>query len=252
MELTNSPLTDTATASDRSSLPLRAAAAATVLVGAMLAAHVAIGQEPGVGSQKLSLNTYPLALNVFKTLMCERLINSFADDNRAAIVGIGRRPDKITRRERNDGGQKVTTFGNQVSADLCGQITVSEPKPGTKSAKDLSKVSADQFNAVKGKLETAVDEVIGYFYSGAPPELQNREWPDIAMKFDSVVSQYHTDLVKALVRAASGQGDIITGDLPIPAATGPNERVFATEFTSVYADYLLFLRWLNGSAFARR
>jgi conjugal transfer/type IV secretion protein DotA/TraY len=213
---------------------------------------------------------YNLSLNTLKTYVCVGIINnSIAPDLQREAINPNPTAEDL-------GDRKKEKFGNKVYSDVCGTIVYHVPD--TKYDKSHEAEIATNLTAInEAQYKSASQEMKGLAVEIAKDVLTKDRPASSRDRLEDIVQRYYDNLGNALKETGGGyannalkqitdkiktaadtqgwtsagawfmavgraQGQIITGGLNVPEATGPREDILKDKYPEQYKAYDLFLR----------
>lgn len=228
--------------------------------------------------QKLAPPSIPrvrsLAVNALKSYACMYIVNYYAREANAPA-------DRVVDESQPLGDSSRIVFRNESKNNVCGTITFKVPKTDLSNYDDarislqLTQMNHDDFIRAIPNLKRLGFDMADY---QLPERLNDREPSSRAI--DEAVQEYQNAIAQRLKSAAitqnalkeitakvqqaadtqgwtsagswflavtRAQGQIITGGLNIPDASGPDVTRLAAVSTNAATDYAKFETWLNES-----
>lgn len=224
---------------------------------------------------------YKLAMNTFKTYVCVEIADYFASET--GLPGDSIRGEYNRFRV---GQSEQIKLGTASHDDVCGSFTFRLPAENVSAnpfreedariSYELTKINEEAFLDAKERINSAAIQTSKLFLPGGDinflkdasiitipirnyqEDIANRlRTANVGQKaFDAIVEKIRTvsrergwtsagSLFLAIARA---QGQIITGGMNIPEASGPDMFVLDKFYPDVAPRYRLFLSWLEESA----
>ena len=217
-----------------------------------------------------------LAYSMVRSYACQGFINYYAST-------MGLESDLVEKVNTSDDTSARTVFKNKLYSDICGSVRYKVPLRSTTASEadaslslQLSKENQTDFIAASTGLYNKTGALIQYFLPNGRnlPQASTENLDEVIDDYQKQVttrvegsnaraSQAMQDILNKIQTSANSQGwtsagtlflditraqgQLITGALNIPEATGPNIEAFKN-YKSAYADYEKFIFFLDNGA----